>query len=327
VPFDHATNYLGLKLANPLVVAACPLTGQIHELERLELAGASAAVLPSLFAEQIDGDEESIGRPSDLDPVLHAPTMANYNAGPDGYLQLLAAARRAVQMPVIASLNATRVGRWVRFAQLLDDAGASALELNAYLVPTDPRTSGSEIERGYVELVQALRAETKLPLAVKLSPFVSSLPHLAAQLIAAGADGLVLFNRYMQPDVDLETLQLVPQLILSSRDELRLPLRWIGLLRRQLSASLAASTGVHFAEDAIKLLLVGADVVTMASAIIRHGPSHITTMLGEMEHWLAHRNFRSLADIRGLAGARPADQAALERANYAQAVTDFDAGE
>ncbi|HQU43046.1 MAG: dihydroorotate dehydrogenase, partial [Planctomycetia bacterium 21-64-5] len=316
---DLSTNYLGLKLRNPLVIAASPLTMELHSLERLAEAGAAAAVLASLFEEQIESEWSAPRSQLPEDRAYSAAELVahgelfNYNSGPDAYLRHIAAAKQAVSIPIIGSINGTSPhGGWVRFAKLVEQAGADALELNVYFVPTSPDLTAEAIERRYLELVAAVRAEISVPLAVKIGPFFSSLPNMARRLVEAGANGLVMFNRFLQPDIDLDTLQVTPNLVLSSRDELRLPLRWIAILRGQTQASLAATSGIHFAEDLIKLLLAGADVGMVASALIRNGPDHLATMLAELEYWLEHKNFGSVAQIQGLLSqARSPDAAAF----------------
>jgi dihydroorotate dehydrogenase (fumarate) len=325
---DLSTTYLGLKLRNPLVVAASPLSMELYSLERLEAAGASAAVLASLFEEQIESEwlspHSTVAadrRGSAANLVSHRE-LFDYNSGPDAYLRHIAAAKKAISIPVIASLNGTSArGGWVRFARLMEQAGADAVELNIYFVPTAPETSAEAIERRYADLVSAVRAEISVPLAVKIGPYFTALPHLAQRLTAAGANGLVLFNRYLQPDIDLDTLEVTPSLLLSSRDELRLPLRWIAILRGQTPASLAATSGIHFAEDMIKLLLAGADVGMLASALIRNGPDHIGTILSELKQWLEHKHFGSVEEMKGLLSrGRGQDPSAFERVNYMRTV-------
>jgi dihydroorotate dehydrogenase (fumarate) len=233
-------------------------------------------------------------------------------------------AKKASSMPIIGSINGSMPGEWVRFARLIQEAGADALELNIYFVPTDPEYNSSQVEQQYVELVSAVRKEITIPLAVKIGPFFSSLPNMARRIVAAGADGLVLFNRYLQPDIDLDTYEVVPQLVLSSREESRLPLRWIGILRHQTAASLAATSGIQTADDVLKAVLVGADVVMIASALIRRGPSLLVDILDELSAWLRHKGVRSLSEIRGIASyQRCANPAAFERANYAKALASF----
>ena len=282
---DLTTRYLGLELKNPLVVAACPLTGQIEILRRLVDAGAAAVVLPSLFEEQIDHDQMAVFRfyessaESIPEALSYFPELDDYNTGPAPYLRHISAAKKAIPVPVIASLNGTSNGGWVRHAQQIQEAGADALELNIYFVCTEPYVTGEQLEARYLELVAAVREVVSIPLAVKIGPYFSSLPNMASRLVNAGADGLVLFNRFLQPDIDLETLKVVPRMVLSTSDELRLPLRWIAILRAFFDVSLAATTGVHTAEDVLKLLLTGADVTMVASALYQHGPDHIRTLL------------------------------------------------
>lgn len=325
---DLSTSYLGLRLRNPLVISACPVTMELYSLERLEEAGAAAAVMASLFEEQIESEWSSPQSLSSDDCSASATDLVahgelfNYNSGPDAYLRHISAAKQALSIPVIGSLNGTspRCG-WVRFARLIEQAGADALELNIYFVPTHPDQPAETVERRYLDVVAAIRAEISIPLAVKIGPFFSSLPNMAKRLVDAGANGLVLFNRFLQPDINLDTLEVTPNLVLSNRDELRLPLRWIAILRGQLQASLAATSGIHFAEDMIKLLLAGADVGMLASTIIRNGPDHLMTMLAELHYWLEKRGFASVDRIKGLLSqARSPDASAFERVSYMRTV-------
>lgn len=325
---DLKMSYLGITLRNPLIVAACPLTAHLQMLKRLEDGGAAAAVVGSLYAEQIDFERAEYGSPASLgvvaQPPLWAHGLSEYNSGPDSYLRHIAAAKEAVSIPIIGSLNAAGGGDWIDFARLIQQVGADALELNIYSVPSDPQLSGSEIEERYVEMVAAVRAQISIPLAVKIGPFFTSLPHLVHRLIAAGADGLVLFNRFLQPDIDLASMEVTSKLMLSSRDELRLPLRWIGILSGQVSASLAASTGIHTAEDVVKLVLAGADAMMLASALIEHGPAYLNTLLDDLTAWLALRGCTSLQELKGLLSQhRCANAGAFERADYARALTEF----
>lgn len=326
---DLATRYLGLSLRNPLVVSACPLSADLDMLRRLEDRGAAAAVLPSLFEEQVAESEAvvlDLAQPDGAgsDEIRTMPTHVSPVTTPESYLNLIRRAKQAVEIPIIASLNVAATGSWLRHAALIEQAGADALELNIYFVATDVDQTGADVEQRYVALVQAVREQTRLPLAVKIAPYFSSLPHLARRLVEAGADGLVLFNRFLQPDIDLDTLQVRPHLVLSSRDDLRLPLRWIAILRGRLSCSLAASSGVHVTEDALKLILAGADVTMIASALLRRGPALLETMLTEATHWLESHHIASLEQARGrLSQARCPDPAAFERANYMRALTIF----
>lgn len=325
---DLTTEYLGLTLSNPLIVAACPLTREIVQIERLEQAGASAAVMYSLFAEQVESDRlRQTDRAKSFSPEGQAdsPLPQDYVVGIDEYLKNIELAKKAVKIPMIGSLNGSDLGDWMQYARLIEQAGADALELNVYFVPTDPNMTGSQVEERYIEIVAAVRSQVKIPVAVKLGPFFSSLPNMAARLNAEGINGLVLFNRFLQPDVDINTLEVSPRLTLSTRAELRLPLRWIAILRKQLTLSLAASSGVHCAEDAAKLILAGADVVSMASALLRNGPGYITTVLDELADYMADENFESIADMRGFVQRLPGtDATAFERANYVKSIISYD---
>jgi dihydroorotate dehydrogenase (fumarate) len=326
---DLSTTFLGLRLRNPAVIAASPLSAQIHLLQRLEEAGAGAAVLPSLFEEQIEVEGLAPRTPAAPDTCTATESfpyrdMLDYNAGPDAYLRHVEAAKRALSIPVIGSLNGTTPGGWVRFAQLIQEAGADALELNAYFMPTRAEQTGRMVEDHYVELVAAVRAKVSIPLAVKIGPFFSSLPEMARRLVEAGADGLTLFNRFLQPDIDLDTMEVTPSLVLSSRDELRLPLRWIAILREHTKASLAATSGIHFAEDLLKLILAGADVGMIASALIRNGPDQLRTMLAEVEYWMEQKHFASVEQIKGsLSQQRVAHPGDFERVNYMRAISSL----
>ena len=316
---DLRTRYLGLDLRTPLVASASPLTGSLDGLRRLEAAGAAALVLPSLFEEQLTLEAQQVGRllEGGADSVSAALALDDYNAGPSGYLALVEQATATLQIPVIASLNGVTAGAWVEHASLLEEAGADALELNIYYVSSRPGLSGGEVEGNYLELVRSIRQTIGIPLAVKLSPYFSSVANLTRQLVQAGADGLVLFNRFYQPDLDLETLEITPRLVLSSSEELRLPLRWIAILYKEVPASLAASTGVHTAADVVKVLLAGADVAMMTSALLRHGPEHLTAVETGLRAWLEEHGMQTVGHLRGLRSQRSIrDPAAWERANY-----------
>jgi dihydroorotate dehydrogenase (fumarate) len=314
------SRYLGLDLRTPLVASASPLTGSLDGLRRLEAAGAGAVVLPSLFEEQLTLEADQVGRllEGGADSLSVALTLDDYNAGPYGYLALVEKAKATLSIPVIASLNGVTRGAWVEHATLLEEAGADAVELNVYYVSSSPGLGGSDVERRYLDLVRSVRQTIGVPLAVKLSPYFSSVTNLSRQLVEAGAGGLVLFNRFYQPDLDLDTLEVTPRLVLSSSEELRLPLRWIAILHGHLGrASLAASTGVHTAEDAVKVLAAGADVAMMTSALLRHGPEHLTVVEAGLRDWLEGRGMPSVDVLRGLRSQRSVgDPAAWERANY-----------
>jgi dihydroorotate dehydrogenase (fumarate) len=327
---DLRTQYLGMDLANPLVPSASPMGQRIETLRALERAGAAAVVLPSLFEEQIEHDEIQLhealehGTQSFAEALTYMPEFEDYNTGADAYLHHLEACKRELSIPVIGSLNGITVGGWLAHAKRIQEAGADALELNVYFIAADTDETSDQVEERYVELVEAVRAEITIPLAVKIGPFFSSVGHMAHRLVAAGADGLVLFNRFMQPDIDLETLTIDPSLHLSSPDELALPLRWIGALRDHVHASLACTTGIHGSGDVLKALLVGADVTMMASALLHEGPGHVATVLSEVETWLAEHEYVSVEQIKGSMSLRKVpNPVAYARANYAKLVTSF----
>ncbi len=328
---DLSTYYLGMKLKNPLAVAACaPLTGSVEMLRRLEDAGAAMAVLPSLFEEQIEHEETEFNRlfeyqaESFAESLTHFPVLQEYNTGPRDYIRHIEAAKQAVSMPIIGSLNGASPGGWIRYAKMIEEAGADALELNIYFVPTAAETTAADVEQRYIELVASVRQSVALPLAVKIGPNFTSLPNVAQHLVAAGADALVLFNRYVEADIDLETLQMKPDLVLSNRHEARGPIRWIAILRDQLQVSLAATSGVHRMQGAIKLLLAGADVTMMASILLMEGPDRIRTMLAEMTTWLEENEYDSVEQLKGsMSRGNCPDAGALERANYMKALTSY----
>ncbi len=327
---DLGTDYLGIALRNPLVPSASTLSQRAGTLQRLQDAGASAVVLQSLFEEQIEHDELETHRVLETgadafgEALSYFPELDDYNVGPDAYLRHVESSKRELEIPVIASLNGASLGGWIRYAKLLEEAGADAIELNVYLLAADPRVRGDEIERRYVDLVSAVKESIRIPLAVKVGPYFSSMANMAVRLAEAGADGLVLFNRFLQPDIDLETLDVDSTLHLSTSDELRLPLRWIAILRGHVACSLAATTGVHTAADATKLLLAGADVTMMASALYHHGPEHLTTVLAGLETWLEERGYDSVRQAKGsLRRDASPDPSAFARANYMKMLTSY----
>ena len=324
---DLHTRYLGLDLRSPLVASASPLTGTLDGLRRLEAAGAAAVVLPSLFEEQLTLEGNHIRRllEAGAGSLSAALALDEYNAGPYGYLTLVEKAKASLEVPVVASLNGVTPGGWVEHAALLEEAGADALELNVYYVSSSPRLGGSEVERRFLELVGSVRQTIGIPLAVKLSPYFSSVANLAHQLVQAGADGLVLFNRFYQPDLDLDSLEVTPQLVLSTSEELRLPLRWIAILFSEVPAALAASTGVHTAADAVKVLMAGADVAMMTSALLRHGPEHLRAVEAGLQDWLEDHGMQTVGHLRGMRSQRSVpDPAAWERANYITMLSSHD---
>jgi len=326
------TTYLGMTLTSPLVASASPLGRSLESLHRLEEAGAAAVVLPSLFEEQIEHEGYAVhealeyGAESFAEaPGGYLPELAEgYNTGPGRYLDLVRTARGGLKIPVIASLNGATLGGWTGYAARLEEAGASALELNVYFIAADPDETGDEVERRYLDLVTAVRESIDIPLAVKIGPYFSSVANMARRLVNAGADGLVLFNRFYQPDIDLEELDVTPNVQLSSSVELRLPLRWIAILKGRVKASLAATTGVHTGEDVLKLLMAGADVTMMASALLENGPGHIGLVRDEMERWLDEHEYESVEQAKGsLSQAGAPDPAAFERSNYMESLITY----
>jgi len=328
---DITTKYLGLDLANPLVASASPLTGKLDTLIQLEEAGAAAVVLPSLFEEQIEHDSWAVHDlyeyTSAISPEAfgaYVPEMDSYNTGPERYLETLAKAKDNLTIPVIASLNGMSPGGWTKYAKTMQEAGADALELNVYRVATDINMTGSEIEQTYVDLVSDVKTSIDIPLAVKISPYFSSLASMCRRLVDAGADGLVLFNRFYQPDINLDELKVKPDVVLSSPVNLRLPLRWTAILRGRIDASIAASSGVHTGEDVVKLVLAGADVTQMASALLKYGPSHLATVLFEMESWFSEREYTSIEQGKGsLSQASAGDPEGFERTNYMRSLVTY----
>jgi dihydroorotate dehydrogenase (fumarate) len=327
---DLSTVYLGLDLRTPLVASSSPLTGHLDSLIQLEDAGVGAVVLPSLFEEQIEHDELEIERllATGADSFSEAtgvfPDLLDYNTGPDHYLDSVSRAKESLSIPVLASLNGSTPGGWLRYARLIEEAGADALELNLYSVAADPTRTGAELEAEAVDLVEAVAETVQIPVAVKLSPYWSSLANFAPRLEGAGAAGLVLFNRFYQPDLDLETLEAVPHLVLSTSDELRLPLRWIGLLRGRVACSLGATTGLHTGDDLVKALLVGADAAMTTSALLEHGPVFAAELLDGLRRWLDENEYESVRQLTGSAAQHTGpDPAGFERANYAHTLASY----
>jgi dihydroorotate dehydrogenase (fumarate) len=325
---DLTTRYLGLRLKNPLVASA--MTFDLGNLRRLEDCGAAAVVLPSIFEEQIEAEEAETERlttsrgESFPEALSYFAAAVNHSIGPQAYLQYLRRAREAVAIPVIASLNGISRSGWCDYARLVEQAGASAIELNAYFVPSDLSLSGAEVENLYFDVVRSVKSAVSIPIAVKLSPYFSAPGRMAIMLAEAGADGLVLFNRFYQPDIDLMALCLKRDIELSRPAEIRLPLLWIGVLAGNIPASLAASSGVDSAEEVVKYLLVGADVVMTTTALLRHGLEHMRTLVEDLRNWLAARDIASVAGIRGrMSRGALNDPAAFDRANYIQILQSY----
>ena len=319
---DLTTTWLGLPLANPLVCSASPLAERLDAIRRMEDAGAGAVVLHSLFEEQLTTESRdldhflSIGE-SYAESTSYFPDMTDYNLGPDAYLEHVRRAREAVGIPVIASLNGVSPGGWIEFATRIEQAGASALELNIYRIPTSPSEPASSIEHAYVDLVSAVRQAVRLPLAVKLGPHFTAPAHLAVRLDDAGADGLVLFNRFYQPDFDLEALDVRPHLTLSSSEELLLRLHWVAILHGRVRADLGVTGGVHTARDVLKAMMAGARVAMMTSSLLQRGIEHLSTVRDQMVGWMAEHEYESVRQMFGSLSYRNVpDPSAFERANY-----------
>lgn len=328
---DLTTRYLGLELKNPLVASASPLSHSLAGIRRLAEAGVGAVVLHSLFEEELDRELErhtalaEAGTESFAEALSYFPVPPERAAGTNWCLELLERARSSVEVPVIASLNGASVGGWTGYARRMQDAGAAAIELNLYGSPADPETSGRDVEERHLEIASLVKAAVGVPVAVKLSPYYSSIGDMARRFADAGADGLVLFNRFLHPDIDPESLQVVPGIGLSHAAEGRLPRTWIALLRRHLEVSLAASTGVEDPDDLARYLLAGADVVMTASALLRHGAGHARLLLQGLAAWMARKGFDSLGEVRGLLAVPPGvDEASLERAGYVRALRAVD---
>ncbi|MEX2279659.1 MAG: dihydroorotate dehydrogenase-like protein [Acidimicrobiia bacterium] len=328
---DLTTEYLGLQLAHPVVPSSSPLTGDIDTLHQLVEAGAPAVVLPSLFEEQIElqtmayhfGLEFGAGSNPEA-ATGYLPELGEYNTGPHEYLQLVGQAATTLGIPVIASLNGASPGGWTRYARMLEDAGAAAIELNLYFMAADPEESAAEVEARCVTLVESVKWVVGIPVAVKLSPYFSSMASMAMRLESAGADALVLFNRFYQPDIDLETMQVSPRLVLSSPEESRLALRWIAILSDLLETDLAATSGVHSWTEVTKLILAGADVTMMASALLRRGPIALTEAVDGLRTWLTENEYESVSQAKGsLSRASAPDPDQYERANYMHTLVSY----
>ncbi len=320
---DLTTNYLGLKLKNPVVVSASPLTEKLENFARLEDAGASAIVMYSLFEEQIEAESENIdsaleyGANSYAESTSYLPDMPKYHVGPDRYLELLRKGKAAVGIPVIASLNGSSPGGWVRYSEYMQEAGADALELNIFDIPTDPNLTAEEIENRYCDLLRAIRKNVRIPIAVKLGPYFTSCANFARKLSEAGADGIVIFNRFYQPDFDLEEMEVVPNLVLSSPHELRLRLHWAAILYHQVETYIAITGGVHDASDVLKSMMAGAHVAMMTSALLKYGIEHIGVVLAGMERWMEEHEYASIKQMRGsMSMVNVEDPRAFLRGNY-----------
>ena len=324
------TNYLGMVLKNPIVASSSPLSHTADSIRRLEDAGAAAVVMYSLFEEQIGFDSYYIdyhltqGIDSYAESISYFPDMQSYNVGPDEYLKLIRRAKEAVDIPIIGSLNGTSVGGWTDYAALIEEAGADALELNIYYLPANTGITGLEIESLYLDILSSVRQVVNIPVAVKLSPFFSSVANMASRLADQGADGLVLFNRFYQPDFDLENLEVAPRLVLSNSDDLRLPLRWVAIMYGRVKTDFAITSGIHTAEDVIKGLMAGAQVTMMASELLKNGVRRIGQVLNEVVNWSKEHEYESVLQMIGAMSQKHcAEPAAFERANYMKILQSY----
>jgi dihydroorotate dehydrogenase (fumarate) len=324
------TNYLGMLLKNPIVASSSPLSHNVDSICRLEDAGAAAVVMYSLFEEQIGFDSYYIdhhltqGTDSYAESISYFPDMQSYNVGPDEYMNLIRRAKEAVDIPIIGSLNGASVGGWTDYATLIEEAGADALELNVYYLPANTEVTGMEVETLSLDILSAVRQVVTIPLAVKLSPFFSSIANMASRLADHGADGLVLFNRFYQPDFDLENLEVAPRLVLSNSNELRLPLRWVAILYGRLSVDFAITSGIHTSQDIIKGLMAGANVTMMASELLQNGVRRIGQVLNELVTWLNEHEYESVMQMIGAMSQKHcAEPAAFERANYMKMLQSY----
>jgi dihydroorotate dehydrogenase (fumarate) len=327
---DLKTTYLGLELKNPLVASASPLSENVETVQALEAAGISAVVMYSLFEEQIIHESMELDHflskdtYSFAEALTHLPEMGRYSLGPEVYIEQVKALKTTVDIPVIGSLNGVSTGGWIEYAQKIEQAGADALELNLYFLPTDIELTSAQLETAYVTLVQDIRGKISIPIAVKISPSFTALPNFAKHIADAGANGLVLFNRFYQPDFDLDILEVVPNLTLSTSDELRLPLRWISLLYGRVDLDFALTSGVHKSEDVLKAMMAGAKVAMTASALLKKGPKRATKILDRLEDWMVDKEYESIQQMQGSMSQKAvADPAAFERANYMKVLNSY----
>jgi dihydroorotate dehydrogenase (fumarate) len=328
---DLKTNYLGLELKNPLVASASPLSERVDTVKALEEAGIAAVVMYSLFEEQIIHESLELDHflnkdtNSFAEALTYLPDIGRYALGPEKYIEQVAKLKSAVTIPIIGSLNGVSTGGWIDYAQKIEQAGADALELNLYYLPTNIELTSAQLETAYITLVRDIRAMITIPIAVKLSPSFTALPNFSRRLVDAGANGLVFFNRFYQPDFDLDELEIVPNLRLSTSDELRLPLRWIALLYGKVEADFALTSGIHNAEDVLKSMMAGAKVAMMASVLLKKGPKRVTKILEKLEEWMTEHEYESIQQMQGSMSQKAvADPAALERANYMKVLSSFE---
>ena len=327
---DLSTSYMGLTLRTPLVPSASPLSEELDNIKRMEDAGASAIVMHSLFEEQLTQEARDLdfhmshGTESFAEALSYFPEPKDFHVGPEDYLEHIAKAKKAVKIPIIGSLNGTSVGGWTSYAEKIQQAGADALELNVYYIPADTALNAKDVEQTYLDILKAVKSVVTIPVAVKLSPFFSNMANMAKRLDAGGANALVLFNRFYQPDIDLESLDVRPNVLLSTPQARRLPLRWIAILYGKLKADLAATSGIHNAQDALKMLMAGASVAMLCSALYKHGIDHIRVIEQEMQSWMMEHEYESVMQLRGSVSQKNCpDPGAFERAHYMRAIHNF----
>jgi len=327
---DLSTKYLGKTLKSPLIASASPLSEEISNIKKLEDAGVGAVVLYSLFEEQIRMEQEEYnfhttqGTDAFAESLSYFPEVEDFKLGPELYLEHIQKAKEAVDIPIIASLNGSSLGGWTDYAKEIEGAGADALELNIYYIPTDSSMTGTEVEKQYLDILKAVKGAVKIPVALKLSPFFSNFSNMAKQFDDAGADSLVLFNRFYQPDIDLDEYEVTPNLLLSQSSAMRLPMRWIAILKDSIKADLAATSGIHTGTDAIKMLLVGANVTMLCSSLLKHGVNHVKNIEDHMKQWMKENDYASVSELQGsMSQQKTADPSSFERAQYMKALTKY----
>lgn len=327
---DLTTKYMGMTLKSPLVVSASPLSKNLDGIKRIEDSGASAMVMYSVFEEQIEHEQKelhymtTIGTDSFAESLSYFPQVEEFNLGPDQYLELIRSAKESVEIPVIASINGKTVGGWTEFAKQMQQAGADGIELNIYNIPTSMELSSQALENNYLEILKAVKSAVTIPVALKLSPFFTNFAYMAKKFDEAGADSLVLFNRFYQPDINLEELEVEPHIILSNPTDLRLPMRWIAILKGRLFADLAATSGIHYGEDVIKMLLVGANVTMLCSTLLRYGVDYVKDIQEEVIEWMTEHEYESVMQLQGsMSQMNVADPSSFERAQYMKALNNY----
>jgi len=327
---DLSTKYLGVTLRSPLVASASPLSEDISNIKKLEDAGIGAVVLYSLFEEQLRLEQEEYnfhttqGTDAFAESLSYFPEIEDYKLGPELYLEHIQKAKEAVKVPIIASLNGSSLGGWTDYAKEMEGAGADAIELNIYYIPTNADMTGAEVEQQYIDILKAVKGAVKIPVALKLSPFFSNFSNMAKRFDEAGADALVLFNRFYQPDIDLDEYEVTPNLLLSQSSAMRIPMRWIAILKDSIKADLAATSGIHTGTDVIKMLLVGANVTMLCSSLLKHGINHVKNIEDHMKQWMRENDYDAVSELQGsMSQLKSADPSSFERAQYMKAITKY----